>query len=413
MGLLDLVYLVPMLLCSPCLGLGALFVPKVRQALGRQFFSWPPRMAPASRGRVWFHAASVGEMALALRLAKALRDKRPGLETVLTTNTPAALAMAQAQGQQVFYKPFDFSLFAALLLGRLKPNLLVLVETELWPNLTRVVARRIPIVLVNGRLSDQHFESYLRFRFLFAPLLGRIRRVLAGDGTSARRFEALGAKPELLGNLKWGSTAAPDPALVQRLREELDLQPGEFVFVAGSIQPEELKVLVPAGLQMAQMHPRFRALLVPRHPDKREEFVTQAQALGVKLSLTSQGPCRGEAWVLADQMGRLTALYSLASLVFVGGSFCNRGGQNMIEPVGLGKPTAVGPYTANFAEPVALLEQAQGLAVVQSAEALAALSHSPETLASLGSNGLLRLQREEGAWNRTIEVLDEVLGPLV
>src|SRR3989339_246975 len=133
---MDLVYLLPMLVCSPCLGLGALFVPKVRQALLRQFFSWPPRLPRAAQGRVWFHSASVGEMALALRLARALEARRPGLETVLTTNTPTALAMAQAQGQPVFYKPFDFSLFASLLLGRLQPNLLVLVETELWPNLT-------------------------------------------------------------------------------------------------------------------------------------------------------------------------------------------------------------------------------------------------------------------------------------
>ncbi|OGH00847.1 MAG: hypothetical protein A2426_02970, partial [Candidatus Lambdaproteobacteria bacterium RIFOXYC1_FULL_56_13] len=339
--------------------------------------------------------------------------RRPGLETVLTTNTPTALAMAQAQGQPVFYKPFDFSLFASLLLGRLQPNLLVLVETELWPNLTRVVSRKIPMVLVNGRLSDQHFESYRKFRFLFAPLLGRISRILAGDATSAQRFGALGAKVELLGNLKWGSTAAPDPVLVQRLREQLGLQPDEFVFVAGSLQPEELAVLVPAGLKMAQGHPKFRALLVPRHPDKRAEFVAQSQALGVELSLTSQGSCLGAQWVLADQMGLLTALYSLASFVFVGGSFCNRGGQNMIEPVGLGKPTVVGPYTANFAEPVALLSAAQGLAVVQDADALVALSQSPSALESLGSNGLHRLQREEGAWTRTIEVLDEVLGPLV
>ena len=410
---MDLVYLLPMLVCSPCLGLGALFVPKVRQALLRQFFSWPPRLPRAAQGRVWFHSASVGEMAFALRLARALEARRPGLETVLTTNTPTALAMAQAQGQPVFYKPFDFSLFASLLLGRLQPNLLVLVETELWPNLTRVVSRKIPMVLVNGRLSDQHFESYRKFRFLFAPLLGRISRILAGDATSAQRFGALGAKVELLGNLKWGSTAAPDPVLVQRLREQLGLQPDEFVFVAGSLQPEELAVLVPAGLKMAQGHPKFRALLVPRHPDKRAEFVAQSQALGVELSLTSQGSCLGAQWVLADQMGLLTALYSLASFVFVGGSFCNRGGQNMIEPVGLGKPTVVGPYTANFAEPVALLSAAQGLAVVQDADALVALSQSPSALESLGSNGLHRLQREEGAWTRTIEVLDEVLGPLV
>jgi len=409
MSLIDWIYVIPMVACSLCMFVGAIFIPELRSQLRRQFFCFPPHLPQASGPRLWVHAASVGEMALGVRLAVFLQAQQPNLEVVFTTNKDTALEIAQAQGFVAYLRPFDFSFFVRLLLKRLKPDALVLIEAELWPNLIHQAAKKVPVVMVNGRLSDEHARSYQRFRFIYGPMIRRFTAIFASDSDSSDRFKALGAEVTGQGNLKLGLTPKPKEAIAEQLKTQCGIQPTDFVLVAGSVQPEELALLAPSFRRLQAEQPGFRAIIVPRHPEKRGAFIEAAKKAGLSIELSTEGNWSCSDLYLVDQIGVLTPLYSLAQLAFVGGSFTDRGGQNMVEPVGLGTPTAVGPYTRNFNEPVKLLSEAGGLEVLQNPEDLANLALNTDRLTELSQNGLFCLEQQQNHWKQVLEVLDEIL----
>ncbi|OGG94752.1 MAG: hypothetical protein A2527_06015 [Candidatus Lambdaproteobacteria bacterium RIFOXYD2_FULL_50_16] len=411
MSLADLLYLIPLVLCSPCLLVLGLGMPQVRRQLIRLFFRMPPQLAPAKAGRVWFHGASLGELGLALDLAAQLQARRPKLEVVFSTNREPALLRGQERGVQIWYKPFDFSWLMRRLIHRLEPDLLVLMETELWPNL--IGQFKGPILLLNGRLSDGHFDNYQRFRFLVGPLVSRLDRILAGDVISASRFLELGAQEvSTPGNLKYRLPPAPQPEQLASLRSLCGLG-GEPLLVAGSIQPEEVGPLGLAMKIIGETRPEVRLIMVPRHAEKKAEFKEQIKIHHLEGFFASDGPWPGSGFYILDQTGLLLSLYSLADWVFVGGSWVLRGGQNMMEPIGLGKPTATGPLTANFKEPVARLCEAGGLVVVDDAEALArwvlAGPNQQQALAGLEAlNGLAG-----HAWQASLDEIERLLDTVV
>ncbi len=320
------------------------------------------RQQLAERPRVWIHAVSVGEMMMALRLARALRERRPGLGVVFSTTTSTGYALARqrlAGGDAVVYVPTDFPWFVRRVLRRLRPLALVLMDSELWPNLVRITADAgVPVSLVNGRLSARSCRGYRLVRPVFRRVLSRFSLLGAQTEQDAVRLRALGApvdRVRVTGSLKFDLTpeaAAPEGGLREVLARA-GVDGSGPVIVAGSTWPGEERELAAMYPRLAARVPGLKLVLVPRHAERADEVERELAALGVRVARRSRlgqggGAVEPAAVVLVDTTGELMQAYALADVVFVGKSLTEHGGQNPIEPAMLGRATVFGPYMENF-----------------------------------------------------------------
>ncbi|MFO8152780.1 3-deoxy-D-manno-octulosonic acid transferase [Thioalkalivibrio sp.] len=371
---------------------------------------------------LWIHAVSLGEMRVAGTLLRALAASRPTLRLLLTTVTPAGRTEAErmrAQGLplEVRYLPLDSPVLMRRFITRVRPRVLVLIETELWPNLLRQGhLAGLPVVLVNARLSPALRATYRRFRLLYGPLLGTIEWIAAQGPGDAREFRDLGAgRVEVTGNLKFDLPPVPPaPAL-----ERAQLASGQL-WLAGSTHPgEEALVLdVHHRLQATGRGARIQLLLAPRHPARSSEVIALARAEGFSVIARSAIGTAGTSAdvIVLDTLGELAALYALADAAFVGGSLVAQGGQNPLEPIAAGCPVVIGPDTRNFADMIEQLRDAGALLQVADADDLL---QALERL--LGDPGAGRAQvaraREvvaanSGATAHTLQLLEPLLpGP--
>ncbi|RUM88289.1 MAG: 3-deoxy-D-manno-octulosonic acid transferase [Thermodesulfatator sp.] len=324
------------------------------EGLLRPFF--PERLRPLEAGPVdlWIHAASVGELRAAEALLVALKDREPSLRVVLTLQTQSALGLARRRGlgAQVFPAPWDGPRTVTRTLETLRPQMLVLVETELWPNLLAEALRRgIRVCVVNGRLSDRSFPRYLALRRLFTPLLQRLSFVGAISERDRERFVALGVPPkrvEVLGNAKYDLLVRERARVdLTALSARLGLQEGEKVVVLGSLREGEevLAREVAAGLASLE---GTRLVVAPRHLERIPAFRKALEGLGTPVGLFSRN--QTARILLVDEIGPLFGLYGLATAAVIGGSFVPRGGQNPVEPAVWGVPLVFGPHMENFRE---------------------------------------------------------------
>ncbi len=376
------------------------------------------KLAHPPPGGLWIHGASVGEARLVRDLARAIRAARPALPLAVSAVTPAGrrLLPEPPEVDCAFFAPLDFPGMPRRLLGAVRPAVLALVETELWPNLlAEALAGRAKVVVVNGRLSPRRMARYRRYARLYRPLLGGLARLGAQTGEDAERFVELGTPPQAVsvtGNLKYD--LAPPRLAASELRERFGLDPGRPVLVAGSTGRGEEEHVFEALAQTRREFGDVLLVLAPRHLERLEQVERLARARGDRVGFLSRDSAHSAQLdtLLVDTVGDLPALYQLASVAFVGGSMIPLGGHNVLEPAAVGVPVLFGPHTDSMREPAAALEQAGAGLRVRDAQGLSrslgSLLGDPERRTQMGQRGMDLVRTRRGALERSVRMLLEV-----
>jgi 3-deoxy-D-manno-octulosonic-acid transferase len=377
--------------------------------------------SPADRRVVWLHAVSVGEVISATPLVAGVRERDPGAHIVVSCGTPTGRAMARTRlkaADRVIYLPYDYPPLVGAAVRRLRPDLFLLVESELWPNLLRVLIRRgTPVVLVNGRISRRSFPRYLSARPLFGEVLSGIRAFLMQTRRDAQYIRRMGAPPErieVVGNIKYDQPVTDYPAEeLQRLRRELGVAPEAPVLLAGSTHEGEEVLLARAWRTLAADVPGLVLVLAVRHPARADGVVAALREMGIEAGRKTLGDCARKGVVLLDTIGELAAHYRLATVAVVGGSFVPVGGHNPLEPAAAGVPVVYGPHVGNFVAPCGALEEAGAALRVPNEAALAPalrrLFLDASARKAMGEAGETVVRENRGAVAHTLARIEEVL----
>jgi 3-deoxy-D-manno-octulosonic-acid transferase len=408
------------------------YLSNLGERLGRLPAAWPNETRPT----LWLHAVSVGETLAAVPLLTALRARFPQHRLIVSTTTVTGQAVARsriAAADGFCYFPFDWRFAVRRALAAIKPQAVILLESELWPNfLVECRARRIPVLVANGRISDRAFKRARYVRGLLKPLYRNVTRFLMQSALDAERAMALGAEParvSVSGNLKYDIGAKAQTGRLTELAGELAQIFGLYqapLIVAGSTSEGEEELLLTAFLNL-QRTPRLEAvrlLIAPRQPERFDQVARlfEARELDYMRRSTCTGPARAEPApvMLLDSLGELAALYQLASAVFVGGSLVPKGGHNILEPALYAKPIVVGPHMENFREIAQEFLRREALVQVSGKteqELVAQLQASFNRLLNdqayarrLGQNARQAIEANRGATERTVEAIAELLG---
>jgi len=365
---------------------------------------------------VWIHGASVGEVLAAAALIERLRDLN--LRILLTSGTvTSAAVVAKRFPPDVIhqYVPYDSPRYVARFLDHWKPSLALFIESDLWPNLILAGAtRRVPMVLINGRMSPRSFPRWRRMYGTISALLSRFDICLAQSRTDAERFSALGGRDVVTtGNLKLDVPAPPaDPAKLERL---MAMTRGRPIIVAASTHPGEDEMLVAAHRNLVGFFPQLLTVIVPRHPDRGSSISGLITASGLKPAMRSRDepPAAATDIYVADTMGELGLFYRLSPVVFMGGSLIRHGGQNPIEAIKLGAAIVHGPHVFNFADVYEALDNSGGARQADTQELLVKqlgqLLADPAMRDKMQHAGSGVVEQLGGALNRTMTALEPYL----
>ncbi|MBK8960926.1 MAG: lipid IV(A) 3-deoxy-D-manno-octulosonic acid transferase [Proteobacteria bacterium] len=370
---------------------------------------------------IWIHAVSVGESMAAVPLVRALQEQCDGTSILLTTTTATgAQTVTRMLGDSVQHAYFPYDLPGAVrrFVDHFRPRILLVMETELWPNTFAVCHRRgLPIVLANARLSARSMRGYQRVAALSRDIVRSIDHIAAQTSDDAARFIALGADARrlaVIGSLKFDLDLPPSVhEQAAAVRRELGIN--RPILMAASTREGEEALVLDALADIAAQLPHVLLLLVPRHPERFDEVAQLCASRGLRFrrrSQSSQCDDRDQVYLL-DSMGELPRHYAAADVAFVGGSLLPFGGHNVLEPAVLGRPVLVGPHTFNFTEIVRLLQEAGALKVVADAQGLAqaALAWLRDSNERDRVGGLARdiVHRHRGATHRTVGVVRELI----
>ena len=398
---------------------------KYRRGFAERMGAVPARLMAASmaagRGRViWIHAVSLGEVLAVSGLVERMRGAFPQHRVVVstTTDTGQDLARKRFGEENVFYFPMDFAFAIRPYLDALQPELVVLAETEFWPNFLRLAhASGARIAVVNGRISDRSWPRYQRFRWALRKMLAQVDLFLAQTQQDGERLQSIGAdraRVRVTGNLKFDVTLPAPPPIVENLRQSLSAGSAGPVLVCGSTVEDEERLLLKAFENVRVGHPRAVMILAPRHPERFDSVAILLQQLEIPFHRRSrwQGePLAGGAFLL-DTIGELAALYGLADIAFVGGSLVPRGGHNIIEPAQHGVAIVTGNHTENFRDIVGLFQSRDAVRIVGIAElplTLMQLLENDAERRALGRRAKETMQSQMGATARTLEALKALL----
>ena len=394
--------------------------PAYRRRIGERFGCFTQTVAPDG---IWIHAVSVGEVIAAAPLVRALLQRHPGVALTVTTMTPTgservrALFGKKESGNAVFhvYAPYDVPHCIARFLRRVQPRLLVIIETELWPNTIHACAvRNIPVVLANARLSEKSARGYRRFGAATAPMLRELNKVVAQNADDGARFVALGLPAKNLsvsGSIKFDIALDADLiARAKQTRAEWNGS-GRFIWIAASTHANEEEIVLHAHRQLRMEFPDALLILVPRHPERFNDVAALIENNKFLFARRSAASTIADdiAVVFGDTMGELLFLYGCADCAFVGGSLIARGGHNTLEPAAWGLPIVTGPSDFNFREISALLQRDKALSVVSDANALA------KALIDLAGDSAQRVQRGDAARQVVAEnrgALEKLIGEI-
>ncbi len=414
MGLfLDGAYLSAGLLASPWLLFKVATDRRYRHRLVERF----GRLSPSDGSRtLWIHCASVGEVNVAKPVVQRLQKEHPGLSIHVSTTTMAGRENAEKSfpGVRVGYFPLDLTGSVRRSLRRIKPAGVVLVELEVWPNFVRRCAREgIPVVVVNGRMSERSFPRYRRLRGLFGPVFRSLAAFGAQNEATAERMRAFGVEPVVTGNLKYDAAIGFDPAEAGReWRERLGLGDAP-VLVAGSTHDPEERILADTYTRLRPRLPALRLVVAPRHLERIAEVEKVIEAAGLRCYKRSKiipGGGAPDGVILLDTVGELARVYAAATAVFIGGTFCSRGGQNMLEPAALGKPIVSGPSLSNFEDIARTLVEAGGMAVLDNpidlARAAGELLGDPDKARRVGEKCVEAVKSGRGAIDATMALIE-------
>ncbi|MCX7034781.1 MAG: lipid IV(A) 3-deoxy-D-manno-octulosonic acid transferase [Arenimonas sp.] len=387
---------------------------------------WPERYAWLDgkldlHDTLWVHAVSVGEVLAARPLVDALLAAHPGRPVLVTTITPTGSERVRALwGDRVqhVYLPYDLRSMVRRFLDRARPAIAVIVETEIWLNLYVECGRRgIPLVMVNARLSERSLRGYLPVQAMARLAMKAVTQVAAQSNADAARLARIGADPARIvvtGNLKYDLTL-PDGVGAQAERWREAWGRTRPVWIAASTHPPEEDAVLEIHARLLDRHPDALLLWAPRHPERFAPVAESAAALGMRTATrradTLPGP--GTQVFVIDTLGELLRFFAAADVAFVGGSLCEVGGHNVLEPAALGVPSVVGPRTFNFAEVTRRLRDADALRQAPDAaavgDAVLALLDDEATRARMGEAGRRQVSELSGALGRTLALIDGLL----
>lgn len=388
-------------------------VPKARagfrQKLGLYSEALKNRLAEKSKPRLWFHAVSVGEFNAIKTLVPQLSD-RYDVVISTTTRTGQDLALRTFPQLIVLYFPYDFPWIVGKVLRQIQPDLVIITETELWPNVIHQVTQewRAPLILINGRLSQRSFKSYQWISPLIKPCLQEMTHLYMQSQADADRMVALGQLgPEqwtVAGNLKFDLIPTVEEVKQKQLARILNIQRGDTVLTLASTHSGEDLPLIDSYLRLKKDFPELKLILAPRHPERLGEIKTilnnKTLAYAIRSQLSETAPNQ-QAIVVLDSIGELLTVYSLSNIAVMGGSFIERGGQNPLEPMSQGIPVIFGPYMHNFSEISRLVLEGGAGYQVQSQEelvnAVISLLTQPEICQMVSEKGLQLIENNRGA----------------
>ncbi|KFE66965.1 3-deoxy-D-manno-octulosonic acid transferase [Hyalangium minutum] len=388
---------------------------KTRHGLGQRLGFYAPGTLPEGSGPLlWLHGASAGDLLALSPMFGPLRERFPGCRILLSTTTNTGYLMARdrlaKQIDGVVYAPYDLWGATRRAVRAIKPALLVLEYTEIWPNLIRAAKRRgARVAMTNGRFSPKNVSKYRLFFSLIGNPLRDLDLFLMRQEEEAERAKGLGAPVErvwVTGNTKFDSLAAAPAQEDEGLRRALGLEAGERVWMAGSTHEGEEEHLLSVFRRLLPAHPDLRLVIAPRYTDRAGRIAALAREAGLTVGLRSQENREGGQVVVLDTIGELARAYRLATLVFVGGSFTKRGGQNILEPAGQGKPVLFGPHMDNFRDSVQVLAGQGGIQVKDAEELFQQVSEllsHPERMAQLGAQARAVVGQISGASRRNVE----------
>jgi 3-deoxy-D-manno-octulosonic-acid transferase len=313
---------------------------------------------PVSDRPIWIHAVSVGEALAVKGLVNALHKAYPKKKLFITTVTATGNKIVKGfagENDLVAYLPLDFSFITARVVKKIDPCLMVIAETELWPNLILSLHKKgIPVLIVNGRISDRSFRGYMMIKNLLKPVLDKITLFCVQSLRDAERLIQMGVnkdKVRVTGNMKFdiiGDSVVEDHGL----KERMGVKAGEKILVAGSTHPGEEEIILNAYKGLLRRLPGLKLLFAPRHPERAtavEKIIAARGFRTLRISQLEAGVASdGHAVFILDAIGKLVPFYQIADIVFVGGSLIKKGGHNILEPAALGKPVISGPYLFNF-----------------------------------------------------------------
>jgi 3-deoxy-D-manno-octulosonic-acid transferase len=384
----------------------------------------------SDRPVIWLHCVSVGETQAARPLVERLKKEFPDYSLVVSTITLTGQTLAQdvfaGKADSVFYFPFDWRWSVRRALGRLKPSLVLIMETELWPNfLKECDAREIPVALVNGRISRQSFRRYSMISFFLRKVLADLRLAIMQSDVDASRIIALGMPDDrvfMAGNLKFDAgSLTPSREKTEEIAARFGLSSNVPLILAASTHAQEEKVIID-GFKQIREDQAVRLMLAPRHPERFNEVASLLEASGLKWTRRTQTPSKEDAQtdvILLDTIGELTATYSLATVCFVGGSITDNGGHNVLEPASVGTAVVTGSHTHNFDAIVRLLLEANAIVQLPPLEtseaadplayAISELLDNPDKRVEMGRRAAEMVASNSGSSERTIQLISNLV----
>lgn len=393
--------------------------------MGMRLGILPAKIADALKDKqiIWIQAVSVGEVMAIRDLIAGLRSNFPAYKLLISTTTPTGNRIARSlvsEGDSVIYFPLDLSMIVRRMVKKVNPRLFITVETEIWPNLiTALWKRKIPVILLNGRISPRSFLGYRMTKIFLKKILDKISLFSMQTKTDALRINSLGAPEEKVvvnGNVKFDILAQDTTFQTPGLEAFLDSHGQEQFFVAGSTHRGEEKLVIQVYKEIRDEFPQLRLLLAPRHIERAEEverLVTKYGFASLRASQVQSCNSKDTPILILDTIGELKAVYARAEIVFIGGSLVKKGGHNILEPAIWGKAVLFGPYTFNFKDVIKpFLEHNAALKVKdreQLKDALRTLLNNPNQREAMGLRAKETVEKNRGATERNIQLIKEIL----
>lgn len=423
----DLIYLLALIALSPKILYRILMQNRYRKG-------WSERLGKIRRNSpdkkcIWIHAVSVGEVNATKTIIAKLKNQLPQYEIIISATTDTGIEQARklyGSELKVFYFPFDFSFAIHRAFKRLKPDICLLMELEVWPNFTSRAHRLgVPIVVVNGRISDRSFPKYKILKTFVKPLFRKVSLFFAQDAEYADRFIALGGRKDstvVTGSLKYDTAQITDKVEgSDKLAQQLAIGAAPL-WVAGGTGPKEEKIILDVfkKLKQQEKYDSLRLAIVPRKPERFGEVADLIAKSGFELTRYSRiksgeqnSPVKNDTVILGDTMGDLRKFYSLASVVFVGRSLVPMGGSDMMESTAMGKCTIFGPHTFNFNQTVKALLHAQGAIEVKNENKLYEMIQkcldAPQFAKQIAAAGQNVIKQNQGATQTSITAILNLL----
>jgi 3-deoxy-D-manno-octulosonic-acid transferase len=385
-----------------------------------------PRSVTRFKRPVWIHAVSVGEAAVAARLAAGIKSGHPDIPVVVSTTTLTGNDMIKKAGKgsvdAVFYYPLDLSCIVSSVVRKIDPRLYVMIETELWPNMLRTLkSHKVPVVLANGRISDASFRNYRRIKFITGKMLSCVSAACVQTERDAEKIKYLGKHADnvfVCGNMKFDATLR-DLKTPLFTKEQMGFGADDMVIIAGSTHFPEESMIMDAFVELRKNFRELRLVIVPRHIERKDAIRIYAEKLALKsiffsdIMSSSENAGLKPDVIIVDTIGHLKDLYGIATLVFIGGSMVKKGGQNPIEAALWKKAVVFGPNMSNFREISKIFMENDAAMKVRDASELEAVFK--DLLANISkrermaANAGRVIKENTGAVQKTVAILDKYL----